>query len=245
MLGVALADTSDAVIASKVGVTWDRDNPAGADLSGEFRRSVNRSLMRLRRDRLDILQLHSVTEDDLRDDSVLRALDRIRAEGLTAYVGATVYGERTAQVAMASGVVNVVQVAFSLLDQRALSGTFPEASRRGVGIVTRSAWLKGALTSRWRRLPARLGGLRRAVVQMVEGQGWTDSQLTETALRFCLSHGPPVASVLIGVGSSLELKEALAAAAKGALPPDERMRLLDCAIHDELLLDPSSWPEAV
>jgi aryl-alcohol dehydrogenase-like predicted oxidoreductase len=243
VLGVALAGASDVVIASKVGVTWDRDNTAAANVSGEFRRSVDRSLMRLRRDRLDLLQLHSATERDLEDESVLRALDMMRAEGLTTCVGATVYGERAAQVAMASGVVSVVQVAFSLLDQRPLSGTFPEASRRGIGIVTRSAWLKGALTSRWRRLPAHLGGLRRAVVQIVDRLGWTDGQLAETALRFCLSQGPPVASVLIGVASSLELNEALTAAAKGVLPPAERTRLLDCAIYDELLLDPSSWPE--
>ncbi len=242
ILGAALADAPDAVIASKAAVTSARDGAAPPEVLGELRRSVEASLKRLGRDRLDILKLHSATEEDLRDERLLRALDTLRAEGLTTATGATVYGETAALAAIGSGVIDVVQVAFNLLDQRASVRVFPEAGRQGVALVIRSALLKGALTPRWRNLPVGLAGLRRAVGRIIDDLELDESDLAATALRFCLGHGAPVSSVLIGVVSTEELDRALVAAAAGPLPSDLLSRIANCAIADEALLNPSHWP---
>jgi aryl-alcohol dehydrogenase-like predicted oxidoreductase len=241
ILGAALAGTSGTVIASKAAVTWSRDATRG-DVIGTLRGSVERSLKRLARDRLDVLQLHSATEQDIQDDRLLRGLEALRQEGLTTATGATVYCEKAALSAIRSGVIDVVQVAFNILDQRASRCVFAEASRGGVALVLRSALLKGALTPRWRSLPEKLRGLQKAVAQIVETLGSGDCELPMAALRFCLGQVPPVASVLVGASNVAELDVALAAAAAGPLPPDLLSRMMSCAIEDEALCNPALWP---
>lgn len=244
IVGTALADLPDAVIASKVSITWDRDRARAADILSELRRSVESSLKRLGRDRLHILQLHSATATDLADDRVLRALEGLRKEGRVLALGATVYDETAGLAAINSGVIDVIQITFNILDQRAFHRLFAAAADHGVGVLTRSALLKGALTSRRHTLPKTLGGLAKAVEQVVTRLGTDDTTLAPTALRFCLSHIPPISSVLIGAATVAELDEALAAAAAGPLSAEVLARAAECAIDDEKLLNPSLWPAA-
>src|SRR3712207_8684072 len=49
--------------------------------------SVERSLKRLRTDRLDLVQLHSCSADVLREGGVIDALRRGRDEGKTGFIG--------------------------------------------------------------------------------------------------------------------------------------------------------------
>ena len=242
ILGVALKHAPEVVIASKASITWNRDSVTTVEVVNELHRSVEGSLKRLSRDRLDLLQLHSANEKDVADERVLRGLDALRREGMVTGIGVTVYGERAALSAISSGVIDVVQIAFSMLDQRPLHRVFPEASRRGVAVVVRSALLKGALTSRWRTMPEEMRSLQAAVGRVVDTLEIDDHDLAAMALRYCISHVPPVASVLIGAASTDELDEALVAAGKGPLPPQLLSELGTCSVEEEALLNPSLWP---
>ena len=241
IVGAALSRMPDAVVASKVGIsdTW-RDLSA-AEVLGEMRRSVERSLTILGRSRLDVLKLHSATEQNLTNKNILHAFEALRSEKLVTATGATVYGEAAALTAIGSGVVDVIQVAFSMLDQRPVARVFLEANVRKVAIVTRSALLKGALTKRWRVLPPKLAALQEVISRLLEDLDLDDATLPDAALRFCLSHVPPVTAVLIGPSSLDELDEALDSAAAGALPEHLRSWAARFAISDEDLIDPSRW----
>lgn len=63
----------------------------------EARNSIRRSLERLRTDRLDLIQLHNLAQDDewetaMGPDGALRACEEARAEGLVRFIGVTGHG---------------------------------------------------------------------------------------------------------------------------------------------------------
>jgi D-threo-aldose 1-dehydrogenase len=105
-----------------------------SDIPGEIERSVHESLRRLKRDSVDLLQLHNQIgtrtgsgtlgaisiEDVLRKDGVADGLERMRKAGLTRFIGLTALGEATAIVrALQSGRFDSAQIYYNLLNPSA------------------------------------------------------------------------------------------------------------------------------
>jgi aryl-alcohol dehydrogenase-like predicted oxidoreductase len=204
--------------------------------------SVETSLRALHRDVLDIAQIHNATPEILERGEMLDVLERAREAGKIRFVGATVYGEPAALAAISSGRVDVLQIALNLLDQRMLARVLPEARRSNVGVVVRSAFLKGALTSRAKLLPEGLRCLAEASDRMRAALGETWDSLPSAALRFCFSV-PGVHSVLVGLRSVPELAAACAARGEGHLDSEIVTKTKVLSLNDEQLLDPSYWPK--
>jgi 1-deoxyxylulose-5-phosphate synthase len=136
----------------------------------------------------------------------------------------------------------VVQIAFNVLDQRMAANVLPAADKAGVGVLVRSALLKGVLSPKAQWLPRPLDRLRAGAEQARDllAEGSWDA-LPNAATRFCLSHHT-VASVLTGARTIGELDVAIQAEADGPLGD----RMLDDAarlgLDDDQLLDPTRWP---
>jgi aryl-alcohol dehydrogenase-like predicted oxidoreductase len=118
----------------------------------------------------------------------------------------------------------------------------PLAAAAGLGVVVRSAFLKGALTPKAPWLPHALDRLRDAAgrVRDVLAAGSWD-RLPQAAIRFCLS-APHVSSVLAGARTLAELEAALDAEAAGPLADDAMARAAGLAIDEDELVNPSRWP---
>jgi D-threo-aldose 1-dehydrogenase len=114
-----------------------------ADIPGAIERSVHESLRRLRRDSVDLIQLHNQIgtrqgsgvlgaisiEDVLRKGGVADGLERVRKQGLTRYIGLTALGEATAIVrALHSGRFDSAQVYYNLLNPSAARAMPPRWS---------------------------------------------------------------------------------------------------------------------
>jgi aryl-alcohol dehydrogenase-like predicted oxidoreductase len=111
VLGEALMAHPDIVVATKFGFATDpvTKQAIGAFASPEFiRASVETSLTRLKRERIDLLQFHLNEFDPVEADTVFATLDGLRAEGkITAYGWSTDWPERAARFAGRGGFVSV------------------------------------------------------------------------------------------------------------------------------------------
>ena len=227
LLGAALH--GNAIVATKVSI--------GTDVEA----SLQRSCVRLEREQLELVQIHNATVEILRGGDLLDALEEARARGKIRFIGASVYSEAEALAAIECGRIDVLQVAYNLLDQRMAARVFPAAQAAGVGVLVRSAFLKGALTEKAAHLPDALAALRRAAETARDALGIDWVGLPEMALRFCLSH-PAVSAVLFGARTNDELDAALAFAKAGPLPADLLQRTTELALSDDDLLNPAKWP---
>ena len=217
---------------------------APSHLGLQIRTSLESSLRALNRDVLDIVQIHNATRAMLDEGEVTDTLLDAQRNGLVRVIGASVYGEDAAMAVIESGVFGVLQIALNVLDQRMMQHVLPAATAAGIGIIVRSAFLKGALTPKAQWLPDPLGPLRDAAARardlLADGR-W--DRLPEAAMRFCLSV-PGVGSVLTGARIVAELDEALAAEVAPPFDWSTLSRTEALALTDDRLLNPSYWPVA-
>lgn len=240
IVGTALGKHHTAIIATKVSLPPRELRQSTTDLQKAIHKSVDTSRKALQRDVIDLLQVHNLNTGDAADPRIGEALESLRQQGKVRFLGASVYTEDEAMIAMHAGWVDMLQVPYSLLDQRMASRVFPAAEALGIGIMTRSAYLKGALTNRARHLPAQLGDLQAAVYKLADAFALPLESLPRTALEFCLGE-QRVGSVLIGASTMSELEYALDGVNYGRID-DVHTRGLPYALNDPALVDPRRWP---
>jgi aryl-alcohol dehydrogenase-like predicted oxidoreductase len=98
--------------------------------------SIERSLQRLKTDRVDLVQLHSCSADELRKGDVIAALQRARERGYTRYIGYS--GDaQAARYAIESGAFDSLQTSVSIADQQAVELTLPLARERQMGVIVK------------------------------------------------------------------------------------------------------------
>jgi aryl-alcohol dehydrogenase-like predicted oxidoreductase len=240
LLGEALADHKDCLVATKVPIPANLNEISQSELMRRVNESLAESLRKLRREVLDVVQIHNATVDVFEKSNLVPCLERAREAGKIRYIGASVYGEEAALAAIGNGKIQVLQVALSLLDQRMRDRVIPMATVAGVGVLTRSALLKGVLTKRTRWLPPSLQALSQASERAVRELGTSWESLPAMALRFCLSMNG-VHCVLSGVRNSAEVKDCLEAFAAGPIAPALLTKAYGLGLRDERLLNPSHW----
>ena len=120
------------------GANWSRDS---------ILQSIERSLGRLKTDRLDIVHLHSCSESELRKGEAISALQTARAKGYTRYIGYS-GDSRAAHYAVECGAFDALQISISIADQEAIELTVPLAHKKQMGVIAKrpianAAWKTG------------------------------------------------------------------------------------------------------
>jgi len=242
LIGQAIGRRNNCHIATKVSVPADSDGKLldGAKLKQTLLNSIENSLLAMQRDFLDIVQIHNATTEVINRGEILEILLQAQKQGKLRFIGASVYGEDAALEVIKSGCFDMLQVAYNMLDQRMARRVFPAAEHANVGIITRSVFLKGALTPKAQWLPQELAPLRYAAERAKTTLTGSWEALPQVALRYCLST-PQVATVLAGIRTLPELIKVLEAVAAGPLPAEVLAQTPKLALAEEYLLNPSYW----
>jgi aryl-alcohol dehydrogenase-like predicted oxidoreductase len=223
-----------------------------ADIPGEIERSLQASLRRLKRDSVDLVQLHNhiaaqrsgsgvvaavSAEDVLRKDGVAEGLERMRAQGLTRFIGLTALGEAPAIVrVLDSGRFDSAQVYYNLLNPSAarampvgwrghdFGGVGAACARNDVAMMNIRVFASGVLATDARHgreialtedsaLEVETQRARAALAALGPGHGTR----AQTALRFALANST-FACHVVGLGEPSHLDEVIEAEAMGPLP---------------------------
>jgi aryl-alcohol dehydrogenase-like predicted oxidoreductase len=165
-------------------------------------RSVDRSLMRLGVERLDLLQFHWWDYEVPGYVEAAAALSRLRDKGKIANIGVTNFDVPRLREILDAGVPVVsMQAQYSLLDERPGNGMIDLCRERNIGVICYGTVAGGFLSERWvgRREPgADLTNRSLIKYKLIidEFGGWDlFQQLLETLGRVAVKHRCDIATV--------------------------------------------------
>ena len=155
LIGKVLRQTKEHVyVATKVppkNFHW----PASGRLDEAFPREhivncVERSLVNLGVETIDLLQLHVWSPDWLLEEEWYATLCRLRESGKVAYFGVSVNDHEpdSALEVVSSGKIDTVQVIFNIFDQSPLDRLFLACEKMQVGVIVRVPFDEGSLTGK-------------------------------------------------------------------------------------------------
>jgi len=185
--------------------------------------NIEQSLERLKTDRLDLVQIHSCSEETLRRGEVIDVLQKARQAGKVRHIGYSGDGA-AALYAVESGQFESLQISLNLADQEALDRTIPLARQRGMGVIAK----RPIANFMWKASqPANLyyrsywDRFRDLRYDFLEGD-----RALEIALRFTLSI-PGVHTMIVGTTKPAHLRENVRLAADGILDPRQYQVIRD------------------
>ncbi|MBI5087441.1 MAG: aldo/keto reductase [Actinobacteria bacterium] len=237
-LGVALRECpppAEVVIATKVGRPVV-ETPEGRSSTFDYSRSgtiasLEASLGRLGRDRVDIVHVHD-PEDHLPQviDECIPALVELRGQGLIGAVSVGTMVCDTALRLLRESALDMVMIAnrLTLLDHSALDELVPECSARNVPLVAAAVFNSGLLASQrpgvwfdYAPADAELVERARAIGRVCESYG---VPLRAAALQYPLRWAP-VRAVVAGMATADQVTDNIASMAVAV--PDELWAELD------------------
>ncbi|MFC0328711.1 aldo/keto reductase [Paenibacillus sepulcri] len=182
--------------------------------------SIDRSLRRLRTDYIDLLHLHTCSEELLRSGEVIEVLQRAKAKGKIRYMGYS--GDQDAALyAVKCGAFDSLMTSVNVADQEAVQLTIPEALKRGLGVtakrpIANAVWKfanqpdNPYLHAYWERM-------RQLNYDFLEAD---EQESIGAALRFTLSV-PGVHTAIVGTVNPARWAVNAALASRGDLPENQ------------------------
>lgn len=206
-----------------------------ARIGAAIRESVVRSLDRLRSDRLHGVMMHAAYDlTGPEAEAVTEALTALRAEGLCARTGLSIYRPDDLDGLPLGYRPGIVQAPLNPLDQRIVtSGAAQRLAQGGCEVHARSLFLQGLLL-----MPPETRSTRFA--RWAGALSACDTALGDDPLAICLGFAaarPGIARLVVGVESEAQLREILDAA--GRARALNGMAALAC--DDPYLIEPRLW----
>lgn len=217
---------AEFVLISKCGQSFP-DLPGAAWSAQLIAATIDRSLRRLKTDRLDVVLLHSCDLATLKRGEAVSALAKAREAGKIRFAGYSGDNEAAAYAAGLSDIA-VVETSINFVDQMNVEIVLPVARKNDMGVIAKRPVANAA----WKD-PAQQAGIyrdyaseyHRRLAQMkvtpadLGFSGPADQAWPELALRFVLSQSG-VHTAIIGTTNPDHALANVRAAEKGLLPPE-------------------------
>ena len=232
-------------IASKVppkNLTWPAKAGVGIDEVFPYdyvMSCTEKSLQHLKRDYLDLQQLHVWNPEWIASDEWRRAFEDLKKSGKARHVGISInnHDPDSALELVDTGLIDSVQVIYNIFDQSPELKLFPLCFEKGVGVLARVPLDEGALTGaikedstfpegdfrnryfrddRKKQVVEHVDALTRDLAGVGEG---AEGPLPQVALRYCLSN-LAVSTVIPGMRKVRNVEQNCLASDLGPLPLD-------------------------
>ena len=212
-VGKALASNRDKVlIATKVGnrirpdgIGWDWD--PGKDY---ILRSVERSLVRLQTEYIDLYQLHGGTIDDPIEETIA-AFEQLQKEGKIRYYGISSIRPNVIREYVTRSNIVSVMMQYSLLDRRPEESCLSLLLENKIGVLARGPVAKGLLVNKpaesYLNYSPHQVEQAASAINKISGEHRSAAQ---TAIQFVLKN-PAITTAVVGIRTSQQLGEAIQA----------------------------------
>ncbi len=259
LLGEVLSDWPGAekiVVCTKGGIDFYRSEGAlEYDLTPYgIANAVQRSLNRLRRERIDVYLLMTPPINELLEhDRVWQTLASLQRAGKIGAYGVSASDPHEAVALLEQGApVDVLEVAFSLFDQGAALELIPLARKRRVGLIAREPLANGFLSGRYRPghvfpqgdhrslLPREYADALAEHAQALAFLADERRTLAQAALRFALDE-PGLAAVVAGARTPEQVRENAAACELPMIDDDERRTIERVFFPDDAMSHNDSY----
>ena len=247
-VGIGLLDTAAAygIAEETLGSVLDQKAPfrivtkttsVSAGLTAVEERA-RQSLALLRRPAIDTILVHAASDLTGPDGPALwRMLQSLRDQGLFRRIGLSAYVADNPLALSKHYRPDVVQLPFSLADQRCQSdGTLDGLKSLGIEIHARSVFLQGLLLIEPEALPPKLSHAAGSFANLRRKAAEGGASPMQAALAFVLGTSE-IDVALVGVSHRRELDEIVSA----AILPSSSVDWKACAFDDPVALTPSLW----
>ena len=209
-VGQALKDKRKSIyIATKVGNQWRPDgkswdwNPS----KDYIIKSVEKSLIRLKTNYIDLYQLHGGTINDPIDETI-EAFEILMAQGKIRHYGISSIRPNVIREYLKKSNIVSVMMQHSLLDRRAEENCLDLILEHGKSVIVRGALAKGLLIDKSLKDYLAYNAEEISTIQqkLNASKSWVSP--LQAAFQYCLSH-PVVSTVVCGIRNELQLTKAV------------------------------------
>jgi aryl-alcohol dehydrogenase-like predicted oxidoreductase len=227
MLGHAVGNRSDVYIATKMCRVHEINK---TDFSAaRMAQTVEGSLKRLKRDCIDIYQLHSPSRQDMEKFDWADGMAKLKKQGKIRFCAVAVNSVADGIWLMEKDIVEVLQITYNIFETEAQDKLFDVAKIHGVGLLCRMPLARGVLTGKFhpdqeipeghRALLDKQHLIKR--IKMVEGlkpiAEKYEGGITRMALHFSLTP-KAISAIIPGARAFEQLKENVSASNGVGLP---------------------------
>ncbi|MBU2493509.1 MAG: aldo/keto reductase [Bacteroidetes bacterium] len=251
LIGKVLKERKEEIyVATKIppvkGFEWPPKN--NADINSAFPakyivEELEKSLIRLNRDYVDIYQFHTWAAKFNIEDSWFEAMNKLKDEGKIRAIGVSVPDTKPDTVigAIEKGRIDSVQLIYNIFEQYPNWNILPVCHAHNVGVIVRVPFDEGALTGKYtlettfpegdvRRHYFRGNNLKAVVKKVNEIKSYKEKyhknySMAELALKFCLSNNT-VSSVIPGI-RSITQAEINTSVSDGKYLSDDQLKYLE------------------
>ncbi len=154
LIGKTLSGKKNIIIATKVGHRLANNGRIILDYSKEhILQACEKSLKRLKRETIDLYQLHSAKLNHLEQGECIEAMEQLKKDGKIKYWGlslSTFEPEPEANFLMKNNLGSSFQIVFNILNQKGLM-TIQDAGKNGYGVIARMPLQFGLLTGKFNK----------------------------------------------------------------------------------------------
>ena len=239
MLGRAVGARDDVIIATKMSRV--RETGASDFTAARLVNRVEGSLRNLRRESIDVYQLHSPSREDMERDDWAEGLATLKRQGKIRHGGVAINSAADGiwlieqGLAEGGGLVEVMQITYNLFETEVEEAFLALARAHGVGLLCRMPMARGILTGKFHLGQeiaeghrARLDGQRGDRIAQAEdlralGEAY-EGGMTRMALHWSLSP-PAISAIIPGARTAEQIEENVRASNGCLISPSSRVEI--------------------